>query len=321
MTRKLITISGPTASGKTKNSILIAKKIEEALKAQAVIINFDSLLFYQELSIGTAKPSLSERMGIEHRLIDISSAKSPLNAADYVHMAETEIEKCFAQNQIPILVGGSGFYLRALIKGMFEAPTPPASVKDEVDRIIAEEGAEAIRHRLEKCDPKSFERLHPNDLYRNSRALEFFLTTGKPISEEHSAMEAKDPYDFSRDCAHDWDCLHLYLDLPKPLHWNIIHQRTSEMIESGLIDEVKMLLKNGFSAEDRPLQSIGYKETIDYLEGKLTSQEELIERIDISTRQLAKSQRTFFKKMIPKHCFSPLEDPTPMLQLVLDYLN
>lgn len=318
---KVITIFGPTASGKTSTSIKLADYIISKKQLPAEIVNFDSLLFYKELNIGTAKPSMDERMGIEHHLIDIASAHSPINASDYVKLAEDKIEDLHKRSIIPILVGGSGFYLRALIKGMYQSAQQDQHIKDKVEILLQSGGISGIREFLRINDPKSLDQLHENDIYRNCRAVEFFLLTGNQISQARQEMEDKNPYDLSANCQHDWDCFHINLDITKEYHFPIILQRTREMLRQGLIDEVKGLLSTGFNGKEKPLQSIGYKETQDFLCNKITSQDELIERISIATRQLAKSQRTWFKKITPKQSYSPLDDFSIITESLSRYLN
>ncbi len=317
----VITISGPTASGKTSFSISLAKKLNELKDNIAVVVNFDSLLFYREISIGTAKPTLEERDGVEHRLIDICSVKEPMNASDYVELARNEINSIHKEGRIPILVGGSGFYLRSLIKGMYQATTPPEEVKNRVDDLYLKEGIEPFRKLLKEADPKSFEDLHQNDHYRIQRAVEFYWTTGKKISDEKMKMEERNPYDFSTDLANDWSCLHVYLDLEKEEHWKIIEQRAKIMIDDGLEAEVRNLLDNGHTGEESPLQSIGYKEMVSYIKGEFQSLDECLERISISTRQLAKAQRTWYKKVSPKSTYNPLTDKSKFICECVDFLK
>ncbi len=318
---KIIIVSGPTACGKTKTSIDIALAIKNQLRRQAEIINFDSLLFYQELSIGTAKPTIEERQGIPHHLIDICSAKFPLNAADYLRKAEILLEQKLKEHIIPILVGGSGFYLRALIKGMYETPETPEEIKKQVRERYDQEGIAPFLELLKNHDPQSLKSLHENDHYRLLRAAEFFLTTGTPISEEKEKKALENPYDFSRNAYPHCNFLHLYLDIPKEQHWALIEKRTRKMFEDGLLDEVKVLLSSGFDGSEKPLQSIGYKETVDFLQGKISNYEELIERIVISTRQLAKSQRTFFAKVTPKLTHNPLNTNEELMSELFNFLK
>ncbi|MCK5884501.1 MAG: tRNA (adenosine(37)-N6)-dimethylallyltransferase MiaA [Bacteriovoracaceae bacterium] len=317
----VFTISGPTASGKTSFSIALAKRINSLDPNSAVIVNFDSLLFYKEISIGTAKPSLDERDGVEHRMIDICSAKFPTNASEYVERAREEVNKIHEEGRIPILVGGSGFYLRSLIKGMYEAATPSIEVKERVDQMYADKGIDPFRKVLKENDPETYQLLHENDHYRIQRAVEFYWTTGNKISDERKKMDERDPYDFSKDLANEWHCHHVYLDLDKETHWKIIHQRAEEMVKLGLEDEVRNLLDNGFTGEESPLQSIGYKEMVGYIKGEFSTMEDCLERISISTRQLAKSQRTWYKKIGPKNQYNPLTDIDLFLNDCLSFLK
>ncbi len=305
--KKVIIISGPTASGKTKVSLeLISKGMQKNIPF--AIVNFDSLLFYNELNIGTAKPTAEELAKFPHYMVNIASITNPLNASDYYKKAIPVIQKLHDDNIIPILVGGSGFYLRSLIKGMYECPTISEELKEKNERIFQKEGIAPFLEILKKNDPYSYDRLHPNDSYRIIRATEFFQTTGKPISSEKSRLDSQNPYDFSNSGTQEWKIFHSYMDVPKDQHQIIIEKRTKQMIKEGLIDEVKFLLNKGFKGDEKPLQSIGYKETIQFIEDKFENQESYMERINISTRQLAKSQRTFFKKVLGKETFNPLVD-------------
>jgi tRNA dimethylallyltransferase len=317
---KLIIISGPTASGKTKTSIDLAKKIYLKLKLQTVIINFDSLLFYKEISIGTAKPTEQERLGIEHFMIDIESIKSPMNAADFIKIGENIIKDQLSKGKYVILVGGSAFYLRALLKGMYESITPTEEIKEKFECLYKQQGIDPIISYLKNHDPESLANLHKNDHYRLIRAALHFEMTGNKFSSQKNILDALSPYDFSK-IIHPWQILHIYLDLPKDQHNEIIIKRTEKMFSDGLINELETLLKNGFSLDEKPLQSIGYKEAIEWKKGFFANQSECIERIAISTRQLAKSQRTFFKKITPKFDFNPINDQEKIFQLVEQFLS
>lgn len=319
MKNKLIIISGPTASGKTSTSIQLAKHISHTLKRKVSIINFDSLLFYQELSIGTAKPTAIEMSNIPHYLVGTSSINTPLNAAQYIKDAEAIIRKLHQDNEIVILVGGSAFYLRALLKGMYESASTDDQIKKEATELLKNSGISPIIDFLKVHDPDVFKYLHENDHYRLVRAYEHFKSTGTKISEQKKLLDENDPYDLSK-INHPWDILHFYLDLDKELHQKLIRQRTKTMFELGLENEVRALLNQGFDPQLKPLQSIGYKETIDYIRGNYSTLDDCIERIVISTRQLAKSQRTFFKKIHPKTEVNPLLDQQKILEITESFL-
>jgi len=204
---------------------------------------------------------------------------------------------------------------------MYESDTTPQDVKSDLESLYKSNGIGPIVEILKEKDPESLSQLHINDHYRLIRAAEFFLTTGEKISEEKKKMDEKNPYDLSKPLREDWNIFHIYLNPPKEVHLEIIEKRTREMIDQGLIDEVTELLKSGFTGEEKPLNSIGYKEVKSFLKGELPDMESLIERIIISTRQLAKSQRTFFKKITPKNTYDPLIDEDKIYEDVADFLK
>jgi len=317
---KLIVITGPTASGKTLFSIELADYIKHKLLKKVAIVNFDSLLFYQEINLGTAKPTLEERKDIDHYLIDIVSIKSAMNASDFVKVAKNKIDDLFLDNTIVILVGGSAFYLRALLKGMYESEKPTEAIKQEVDTIYNEKGISTIIEFLKIHDPESLKNLHENDHYRLCRAMIHFKMTGNKLSDQKKVLDDKDPYDFSK-IEHPWKMIHFYLDLDKSKHFEIIQKRTRNMIQSGLIAEVQSLIDAGYSTDLKPLQSIGYKESIEFIQNKYPTIEDCIERIAISTRQLAKSQRTFFNKIHPKISIDPNADLKLFLEISEEFLT
>tara|TARA_A100001015_G_C14996214_1_gene716326 strand:+ start:910 stop:1899 length:990 start_codon:yes stop_codon:yes gene_type:complete len=316
-----ITIFGPTASGKTTFSIEVAKELNR-LGKKAEIINFDSLLFYKELNIGTAKPSIEEMSNIPHHLINICSYKEPLNSSDFVELAIPVINKLISNNATPIFVGGSGFYLRALLKGMYESSEKEFNEKSEkkFKKIISEndnKNNEVLLKYLESHDTESLTNIHKNDYYRLSRAVEYHLKNNKKLSSQKKKLDLNYPYDFSKNIKHRLKPLNIYLEIPKEEHLKIIDNRTKTMISSGLIDEVINILNLDTETNFKPLRSIGYKETIDFIVNKLSSKVDLIERINISTRQLAKAQRTFFKKVTPKETINPTIDLNKKVRDVL----
>ena len=310
----MIVISGPTASGKTDLSVELANHFG------GEIVNFDSLLFYKEINIGTAKPTLLEMGTVPHHMINIRSISGPMNAADFAKEAFPIIDKLLNDGKNVFLVGGSGFYLQALLKGMYDSPTTPSDILDKSDQLFKEEGIEVFRRILFDNDPKSYERYHSNDHYRIRRAVEHFWTTGSTLS---SAREMKDLSNsaLNNPSIHNWDLLHIYLDIPKAEHAQIIKLRTERMLQSGLIEEVQGLLRNGFSGLEKPLQSIGYKEAIKYISGGYQNLSECQDQIIISTRQLAKSQRTWFNRDQSKIKFHPLEERKEIFLQVNNFLK
>lgn len=296
---KVVIVSGPTATGKTDISIELARNFG------GEIVNFDSLLLYKEITIGTAKPTALEQGEIPHHMIDVASISDPLNAADYAKNALPIINKLHQENKIVYLVGGSGFYLQALLQGMYDSPTTPQEILDKSELLYRTQGIAPFIEILKKEDALSFARYHFNDHYRIRRAVEHFWTTGTPLSSER--LKKDQEIEGRRNSSvHGWNILHLHLDMPKEEHFEIIQKRTLKMLSLGLIDEVQSLLHKGFSGLEKPLQSIGYKEVLDLHFGVLKNTEECRERIVISTRQLAKSQRTWFKRISGKEVFHPI---------------
>lgn len=315
-----IIISGPTASGKTAQAIQFAQVLIQQ-KFTPLIINFDSLCFYSDLNIGTAKPSLNERSICPHYMFDITTAKEPLDAAKYMNLATKVINENLNASQAIILVGGSGFYLRALLKGMYNSPASPQAIKDKVLNILNQQGKIALHQILATHDLASAQKLHPNDSYRVSRALEYYYTTGEKFSVQKSKMDAQSPYNFSHNIWPQLEIFHTYLNLPKEEHYPYIQKRTEKMIQDGLIQEVQALLDLGHTGNERPLKSIGYKESLQYLHNIIKDQAELAEKINIATRQLAKAQRTFFNKCYPKTQYHPLKDQEKISIELLNFLN
>ncbi|MFP5490518.1 MAG: tRNA (adenosine(37)-N6)-dimethylallyltransferase MiaA [Bacteriovoracia bacterium] len=304
---KVLVLSGPTATGKTGQAILLAKKFG------LEIVNFDSLLFYRELSIGTAKPTKDEQANIPHHLINVCSIAEPMNAADFAKLAAPIIEEIHQRKKNVLLVGGSGFYLQALLEGMWDSPTTPLEVSQRSDELYVKEGITPFLEVLEKNDRESFHRLHANDHYRIRRAVEHFWTHHSPFSLQRNVFSPQKPQ--------HWQVLHLHLDLPKEDHLKIIEARTELMVKSGLVDEVQTLLKNGFIGTEKPLQAIGYKETLDWLNGVYGSdQAAYIERIVINTRRLAKSQRTWFKKK-EKFVFDPRHESEALMAKCHNFIS
>lgn len=278
---KYFYILGPSGVGKTELSILLAKQLK------LPIVNCDSVQVYKHVNIGTAKPTIDERTLADHFLFDYVSAKATLTASGYVeNVVETISENNFKNI---IFVGGSGFYIQALEKGMFPNSETSVNIKNEVNLWIEKEGISALYSWLLREDPVFAEKLSPNDHYRISRAVEVMKTQNKKMSELKIEMEKNN---YSKLEPHQ--TLKIGLRMEKSLLRKRIEERTHKMLSKGLIDEVKGLLDQGL--EDwSPMSSVGYKETVSFLKGELT-RDELYERIVVSTMQLIKKQMTWFKR-------------------------
>lgn len=310
---KIIILSGPTASGKTFFSLKIAKLIN------AEIVNFDSLLFYKEISIGTAKPNELELKEVKHHMIGNHSIFHPINAADYIKEAITIINQIHQNDKAVVLTGGSGFYLQALLNGMYDSETTSQEITDRSNTLYQEKGITPFLDELKTVDLESFEKYHMNDHYRIRRAIEHFWMTGDKFSTSRSQLENKSK--MSHIKKYQWDTIHLHLDIPKDQHFMVIQKRTDDMFKNGLLDEVTNLIENnGATGSEKPLNSIGYKETIDFIQGRIETIEHCIELINIHTRQLAKAQRTWFKK-IDKLSFNSLEESDKILETCLNFIK
>jgi len=311
---KVIIVSGPTATGKTDISIELARQFG------GEVVNFDSLLLYKEITIGTAKPTPLEQGEIPHHMINVASISHPMNAAAYAKMALPIINQLLKNKKLVYLVGGSGFYLQALLQGMYDSPTTPKEISDRSDKLYQELGISPFLEILAQHDPATLNLYHANDHYRVRRAVEHFWNTASPLSE---ARSKKDEENQSRKQSnvHGWDVLHLHLDVPKDEHSEIIKNRTKKMLHSGLIREVQDLLGQGFTGNEKPLQSIGYKEVIDLERGLLKSEAECLERIIVSTRQLAKSQRTWFNRINGKVSFHPILNKVLIRESVSKFID
>ncbi|CUS98209.1 tRNA (adenosine(37)-N6)-dimethylallyltransferase MiaA [Candidatus Chrysopegis kryptomonas] len=279
MERKALAIVGPTASGKTKLSLIVAEKIN------GEIISADSRQIYRYMDIGTAKPTLEERQKVKHYFIDELDPNEEFNAGIFGEKGREIIEDIFSRGKIPIIVGGSGLYVKSLIDGFFEGPGADWELREMLYRKASQLGKEAIYEELKKVDPVSAEKIHPNNLKRIIRALEVYYITGKPISQMQK--EIKPEINFKTiQIGLNWDRKKLY---------KRIEERVDKMIKDGLIEEVKKLRELGFDKNLNSLQTVGYKEVFDYLDG-LISYEQMIYLIKRNSRRYAKRQLTWFRQ-------------------------
>lgn len=294
----LIIISGPTAVGKTSLSIELAKKIGGS------IISADSMQVYKGMDIGTAKITIEERQAIPHYLIDILEPSEDFNIVSFKELANVSIEEIRKFGRIPIIVGGTGFYIQSVLYDIdFTEHDDDYEYRRELTELINEHGGGYVHKMLEDCDPKAAQIIHFNDHKRMIRALEYYRQTGLPISEHNKGEQNKEsPFDF---------CYFVLTDDRKRIY-NRINERVDEMIDAGLVDEVKGLLSGKVTPENISMQGIGYKEIISYLEGVM-SLDESIELIKKNSRHYAKRQLTWFKReknaiFIDKRCDNdPLE--------------
>jgi tRNA dimethylallyltransferase len=271
-------IVGPTGSGKSALAMIVAERLG------AEIVNADSRQLYAGMDIGTAKPSAEERGRVPHHLIDVRTAERPLDVAEFVAMGRAAILDIARRGRKALVVGGSGFYLRALRGGIFSGPSASSEIRAELEEIAAERGIPFLHDELMKIDPPSASRIQRNDLYRIVRALEVHRITGIPISvhqERHRFAER------------EFDTLTIALKVPRAQLYEGINQRFDAMVAAGFVEEVRRLVAAGYSPERAPLNSIGYREITAFIRGEmaLAAAVELAKR---KTRQFAKRQLTWF---------------------------
>lgn len=282
MTKKpMIVLSGPTAVGKTALSIELAKKVNGA------IISADSMQIYKYMDIGSAKIMPEEMNGIKHYLIDELDPSDEFNIVVFQKMAQKALKEIYANGQIPIIAGGTGFYIQALLYDIdFENQDCNEEYRAELEKIAKEQGPNVLHARLQEIDPVSAEKIHANNIKRVIRALEFYHLTGKPISEHNEEEHKKEsPYNF----------VYFVLTDERENLYKRIDKRVDIMIEQGLLEEVKKLKAMGYHRDMVSMQGLGYKEILDYLDGKC-SLEEAIYIIKRETRHFAKRQLTWFRR-------------------------
>jgi tRNA dimethylallyltransferase len=271
-------IVGPTGSGKSALAMIVAERLG------AEIVNADSRQLYAGMDIGTAKPSAEERGRVPHHLIDVRTPERPLDVAEFVAMGRAAILDIARRGRKALVVGGSGFYLRALRGGIFSGPSASSEIRAELEEIAAERGIPFLHDELMKIDPPSASRIQRNDLYRIVRALEVQRITGIPISihqERHRFAER------------EFDTLTIALEVPRAQLYDGINKRFDAMVAEGFVEEVRRLVAAGYSPERAPLNSIGYREVASFIRGEIT----LAEAVDLAkrkTRQFAKRQLTWF---------------------------
>ncbi len=287
---KVLVVCGATASGKTALSIACAKRFH------GEIISADSLLVYKGLNVGTAKPTLKEREGIPHYMIDVVSPKDSFSVSDYERMGLPIVERLLSEGKTPIICGGTGFYIQSLLyKSQFGNVGANEEIRKYYENLVEAQGKEYVYAILKEKDGASAEKLHPNDVKRVIRALEIYDVTGKAKSEQRDKPVPR------------FDFLAVSIEYPRETLYERINLRVEQMLQNGLIEEVEGLLKAGVTEEMQCMQGIGYKEVA---EGLRTSASiaEIKELVQKNTRNYAKRQQTFFKRMQNHVVLTPEED-------------
>ena len=279
--KKLIVLTGPTAVGKTELSINLAKAVN------GEIISADSIQVYKGMDIGSAKITSDEMQGINHYLIDILEPAEEFNIHLFKTLTLKAMDEIYAKDKIPIIVGGTGFYIQSVIYDIDFCDTEADnSYRESLETIAKNKGNLYLHEMLRKVDDKSANDIHPNNVKRVIRALEYYNQTGQPISEHNTVQKNNSsPYNFA----------YFVLNDKRELLYERINKRVDNMVENGLIQEVKELLNSGCNKDMVSMQGIGYKEVVEYLEGKLCL-DETKELIKKNTRHFAKRQLTWFRR-------------------------
>lgn len=277
--KPMVILTGPTAVGKTELSIKLANVLD------AEIISADSMQVYRKMDVGTAKIRQEEMRGVRHYLVDCLDPADEFHVARFQKMAKEALGEIYAKGKIPLIVGGTGFYIQSLLYDIdFTKEEGGFEYRDFLQQKAESEGKEALFAMLDSVDPESCKKIHPNNVKRVIRALEFYKLNGYPISE-HNETEAKkeSPYRFA----------YFVLNHKRDVLYDRINQRVDLMIEQGLVEEVEKLQREGYKKDMVSMQGIGYRQVFEYLEGR-TSLEETIDKIKKDTRHFAKRQLTWF---------------------------
>ena len=277
----LIVLTGPTAVGKTRLSIALAKSVG------GEIISADSMQVYRHMDIGSAKITREEMDGVPHYLVDVLEPTEEFNIVLFQKLAREAMEDIRSRGKIPVLVGGTGFYIQAVTRNIdFAQSEQDDSYRNELEDIALKMGSGYIHSMLAEVDPKAAEEIHENNIKRVIRALEFYKQTGKRISEHNEEQKHHEsPYDLA----------YFVLNAPRDILYKRIDQRVDEMLENGLADEVKKLQELGCHRGMVSMQGLGYKEILSWLEGECTY-EEAVRVLKRDTRHFAKRQLTWFRR-------------------------
>ena len=275
----MVLLAGPTASGKTSLSIVLSTWIS------AEIVNADSMQVYRHMEIGTAKPTLEQRQSVPHHLIDVADPDEPFDAARYLHLALPVIEDIRKRDRVPLVVGGTGLYMRVLTRGLCSGPSSDAEMKKELLAAEKSKGLGRLYCDLRRIDPESAAKIHPNDRQRIFRALEVFGLTGIPLSalqKDHGFKEQLFP------------TIKVFVNRERGELYERINRRVDSMLESGLKGEVERLLAMGYAGELKSMQSLGYRQMAAHLAGAISIDEAACQ-IKRETRHYAKRQITWFR--------------------------
>ena len=302
---KVIVICGPTASGKTKLSIELAKKIN------GEIISADSMQIYKDMNIGTAKVEPKEMQGIKHYLVDFVLPNERYSVAEFKKDAEIAIEEILQKGKIPIIVGGTGLYIDSLIYGIeYSDIKIDEEYRKELEKICEEQGLETLYKKAQEIDFKAVEKISPNDKKRIMRILEIYKATGKTKTQQEIE---------SRKNGVKYDYKVFAIDMDREKLYKRINNRVDIMLEKGLICEVEELLEK-YDSFPTAMQGLGYKEVVEYLKKEITK-EEMIEKIKMESRRYAKRRLTWFRKNKEIVWLNGLDDINKNIELIIGYYS
>lgn len=277
--RPVLVILGPTATGKSALALALAES------SHGEIINADSLQIYRRLDVGTAKPSAEDRSRVPHHLVDILEPRQGFSAGEFARRARIAVAAIRGRSRWPIVVGGSGLYLRALLEGLSPIPPIPDDLREALRQRLESEGLAALRAELRACDPVTERELARGDTQRVLRALEVWMATSRPLSSWQSEPSPTPAL----------EAVKIGLTLPRSVLYDRIVQRAEAMVKSGWVQEVESLLKSGFDGTEPAFQAIGYRQLVEHLRGRM-SLAEALEEIVVATRRYAKRQLTWFRR-------------------------
>ena len=274
----LVVVCGPTGIGKTRTAIALARRFN------GEIISADSMQVYRHMDIGTAKPTAEEVDQARHHMIDLVNPDEHFDAHRYCHMARRLATELVSRGVLPIVAGGTGMYIKALLQGLFPMPSVPAAIQDRLKAELQQRGTAHMHRKLARRDPEMGRRLHPNDTARILRALAVWVTTGKSIAALQKAHRFED---------RPFNVLKIGLAIDRPKLYDRINARSHAMIQAGLLEEVRGLLDKGYSENLNSMQSIGYRHMTNYIGGKI-AWDEAVRTLKRDTRRYAKRQLTWF---------------------------
>jgi tRNA dimethylallyltransferase len=305
MKPRLVIILGPTAVGKSAAALDLAEELN------GEIINADSQQVYRYMDIGTGKPSVTERARVANHVIDVVNPNEEFNAALFRRLASDAVADIHQRGKIAIVCGGTGLYLKALTRGLFEGPGQDAAIRRELENEIAEHGLVVLYRRLEEIDPRVGSSIHPNDRQRIIRALEVYRLTGKPLGEWQKAHAFGDS---------PFSLLKIGLHRDRAELYDLINRRSESMVRAGLLEEVRGLLAKGFALQLKPLQSVGYRQMGSVIREKIGLENALVE-MQQETRRLAKRQLTWFRADGEIHWYHADSQKEQILRAAQEFLH